>query len=76
MGKVAQKFIKTQIESGMAENVTCATENTIEALHRDGLIETCYSVGVYGCNGAMWLRKTDGKKFAVVGRCNNLFRLL
>ena len=67
MKKYTQKEIKEFVRLGFAENVTDWTE-----------LPPCYeklgySVGIYGINGGLY-RDKEGRTYAIIGKCSNLFR--
>ena len=69
--KVSQATIKRLIEAGAAVDVT-----TAENFKREfGSTLLYHSEGANGVNGAA-LVTWDGKIFAVVGRCSNLFLMI
>jgi hypothetical protein len=69
--KVAQAVIKRLIETGVAIDVTNAKD-----FKRDlGSTIIFISSGASGVNGAA-LATWDGKIYAVVGRCSNLFLMI
>ena len=60
-----------EIKAHPAIDVTAWNEEQLEALpHLD---EIAYSVGVYGCNGKLFIG-TDGKFYKITSRSTNLFR--
>lgn len=69
--KVNQSVIKRLIETGAAIDVSRA-ENFKREFNSTVIY---YSVGTSGVNGAALL-KWDGKIYAVVGRCSNLFLMI
>lgn len=74
--RIKQKDIKSMIINGSAVDVTHWTDkqlySVIESAER--VERPFYSVGVYGCNGAVI--SCDGKLYAVACRCSNMFILL
>ena len=60
-----------EIKAYPAVDITTWSEEQLEALpHLD---EIAYSVGVYGCNGKLFLGN-NGKFYKITSRSTNLFR--
>ena len=74
--KTTLKEIRRLIATGAAEDITTATNirDIYEAEH--GFSSVQYSVGTYGCTGAVVKGNTTGKLYAVKARSSNLFYVL
>lgn len=74
--KTTLKEIRRLIATGAAEDITTATNirDIDEAEH--GFTSVLYSVGTYGCTGAVVKGNTTGKLYAVKARSSNLFYVL
>lgn len=74
MRKYTLKELREFVRLGVAEDITNADQETIDAVRRVG-DKVGYSVGVYGLNGGL-LRDTEtGTLYVVLARNTNLFRL-
>ena len=60
-----------EIKAHSAVDITAWSEEQLASL--PDLEEIAYSVGVYGCNGKLFLG-TDGKFYKITSRSTNLFR--
>lgn len=68
MNKTTQKELRRMVANGLAENVT-NWQDVPEAHDK-----IAFSRGVYGMNGGLYADK-DGKRYAIIGRSSNLFRV-
>ncbi len=70
--KTSQKEIKNLIKSGVARDITVASDSSLKQIGR--LEKVSYSHGTYGINGAVF-RDKKGKLYAVKSRAGKLFKL-
>lgn len=71
--KVKQKYIKEMIRNGEVIDITNYSLEDIDRLGR--LEKVCYSMGIYGLNGAVMKSIKNGKFYGVGSRCTNVFYL-
>lgn len=70
MRKYTQRQLKNLCIDGLAENITTAAPDP----ERRRVCDVVgYSSGIYGCNGCLLQDRNTGDRFAIIGRCSNLF---
>lgn len=72
--KVTQKFIRSYVHDGIAEDISHKSFDEIEAIRKaeHGFDTIHYSVGVYGANGCVLRGYETGNFYAVTSRCTAL----
>lgn len=73
MRKYTQKQLRELVRLGCAEDYTHKPSEYIYTLRR--LDKVGYSSGVYGINGGLVEDMETGTRYAIIGRCANLFIL-
>lgn len=73
MRKYTQKQLRELVRLGCAEDYTHKPSEYIYTLRR--LAKIGYSSGVYGLNGGLVEDMETGTRYAIIGRCSNLFIL-
>lgn len=73
MRKYTQKQLRELVRLGCAEDYTHKPIEYIYTLRR--LEKVGYSSGVYGLNGGLVEDMETGTRYAIIGRCSNLFIL-
>nr|DAH85671.1 MAG TPA: hypothetical protein [Caudoviricetes sp.] len=73
MRKYKLKELRDLVRLGVAEDYTNKPSEYIYTLRR--LDKIGYSSGVYGLNGGLVEDMETGKRYAIIGRCANLFIL-
>lgn len=73
MRKYTQKQLRELVRLGCAEDYTNKPSEYIYTLRR--LAKIGYSSGVYGLNGGLVEDMETGTRYAIIGRCSNLFIL-
>ena len=73
MEKYTQKELRELVRLGVAEDYTNKPSEYIITLRR--LDKVGYSTGVYGINGGLVEDAETGTRYAIIGRCANLFIL-
>lgn len=73
MRKYTQKQLRELVRLGYAEDYTHKPSEYIYTLRR--LDKIGYSSGVYGLNGGLVEDMEPGTRYAIIGRCANLFIL-
>ena len=73
MRKYTQKQLRELVRLGCAEYYTHKPSEYIYTLRR--LDKVGYSAGVYGINGGLVEDTETGTRYAIIGRCTNLFIL-
>ena len=73
MEKYKQKELRELVRLGLAEDYTHKPSEYIYTLRR--LDKIGYSSGVYGLNGGLVEDMETGARYAIIGRCANLFIL-
>lgn len=73
MRKYTQKQLRELVRLGCAEAYTHKPSEYIYTLRR--LDKIGYSSGVYGLNGGPVEDMETGTRYAIIGRCSNLFIL-
>lgn len=73
MRKYTQKQLRELVRLGCAEDYTHKPSEYIYTLRR--LDKIGYSSGVYGLNGGLVEDMETGTRYAIIGRCANLFIL-
>ena len=73
--KVARKVIREFVKNGEATDITNISFDDAEKLRDDeGWLDTeLYSIGMYGCNGALLKGHKTGNKYAITDRAQSLF---
>jgi hypothetical protein len=73
--KVARKVIREYVKYGDAKDITNISFDDAKKLTADeGWLDTeMYSMGGYGCNGALLRGRKTGNKYAITDRTQSLF---
>ena len=72
---VRQKDIRQAIQQG-AKRITDMPREEMMALSRKpSMRRIAYSIGVYGCNGALWCDSDTGEMYAADARCVAIFAM-
>jgi hypothetical protein len=69
MERYTQKQLRALVRTNAAEEI----KNTTDGPRPGELTQIGYAAGVYGINGALLRRYSDGKLFAIIGRSSALF---
>lgn len=69
MEKYTQKQLRNLVETGVAKDVTYASDNKEIP---ESYTQIGYSAGLYGCNG-MLLRGASGQLYAVTSRSSAIY---
>lgn len=75
MRKYTQKHLRELVADGIAQDITRLSFGEADALYRQGITKVGYSVGVYGCNGALFQDNHSGAYYAITARNSTLAQL-
>ena len=73
--KTLLKSIKKLVNSGIAEDMTHARMEQLNAL-KPYMEQVAYSLGKYGVTGGLWHNAHTGKLYAITARSTALFVIL
>lgn len=68
-----EHFTQMQLRALVRTYAATEIKNTTDGPRPGELTQIGYSSGVYGINGALLRRDSDGKLFAIIGRSSALF---
>ena len=75
MKKYTQKQLRELVKMGMAQDITNYSFEQAHALYKHGITKIGYSLGVYGCNGALFQDDHTGEYYAITARNTTLAQL-
>ena len=75
MKRYTKKQLREIVRCGYAEDITETEWETVKDIASNSE-KIAYTLGVYGISGVMLLDRRNGKRYAIIGRSSNLFRVL
>ena len=74
MERYTIKELREMVRNNYAQDITLADAYTVQDIARNSE-KIAYTCGIYGISGGMLLDRRNGKKYVIIGRCSNLFRV-
>lgn len=74
MERYTLKELREMVRNGYAQDITSEDSYTVLEIAQNSE-KIGYACGTYGISGGMLYDRRNKKKYVIIGRCSNLFRV-